>query len=81
MAIDIYAVVRSQGKSPYEKDVYALMDISDAVVFTAFEPSNRSSQFVDTISTMTDIVRTRQNVAESSGVLAHQIRFTCIPRR
>ena len=81
MAIDIYVVIRSQGKSRYDEDVYLLMDVSDAVVFTAFEHSNRSSQFVELISTMTDIVRTRQNAAETSTVLAHQISFTCIPMR
>ena len=81
MSIDIYVVVRTTGKSRYEGDVYRLMDVSDAVVFTAFEHSNRSSQFVALIASMTDIVRTRQNVAESSGVLAHQVRFTCIPMR
>lgn len=81
MDIDTYVVIRSKGKSRYEKDVYLLMDVSDAVVFLAFEPSNRSAQFNDLISTMTNIIRTRQNVGELSSVLSHQIRFTCIPRR
>ena len=81
IAIDIHVVIRSGGKTRYEDDIYTLMDVSDAVVFTAFEHSNRSSQFIEHISTMTDITRTRQNVAASTGVLAHQVRFTCIPMR
>lgn len=81
MAIDIHVIIRTTGKSRYDSDLYKLMDVSDAVVFTAFEHSNRNAQFIDLIGSMKNPTRTRQNVAESSGVLAHQVRFTCIPQR
>jgi len=81
MAIDMYVVIRTQGKSRYSNDLYLLMDVSDAVVFTAFEHSNRNSQFTALIGAMKNPTRTRQNVGESSSVLSHQVRFTCVPQR
>lgn len=77
--IDIYPVIRSSGRSRYEGDREALNDLSDLIWHEAFHHTNTRDEFKSRIGSMQSQARVRQ--ATGDGVLAHLVRFLCIPKR
>lgn len=75
VAIDIYVIARSKGRSSYTTMRERLWDISDRIVHTAFICSNRASDFTDIIYGWRFVRRARIQSAEP-GLMAHRIEFT-----
>ena len=77
--IDCYVVVRTTGKTRYTKDRERLYDISDAMWNTVFFHTERTDDFNELVAQMQPESITRQ--PSGQDVIAHLIRFTCVPKR
>ncbi len=79
LIVDIYALVRSTGRSRYTKDRERLYDVSDALIYTVFDHNNATTDYRARVGAQTYEGR-RRGASSDPSLMAHQIRFNFRPR-
>jgi hypothetical protein len=78
--IDIYVVVRADGRTRYTSDRERLFDLSDAIVFDVFECANRTTDFTETVHGV-EYVRSTRIEQVGAALLARRHEFNMTPAR
>lgn len=79
LAVDLYVIVRSDGRTKYTKDRERLYDVSDALMFSVFDCPNRTTDYTARVAANIFGFRRRGAPADPS-LMAHQVRFIFKPR-
>lgn len=80
--VDIYAIVRSDGRARYTTDLDRLYRISDRLVFETFDVGHEDTEFRAVIASNTFRYR-RRSTQDIGGLMANVVRyeFTAMPVR
>ena len=78
LLVDVYCVVRPDGKSRYTTSRERLYDISDALMYSVFDCPNRETDFSARVAVANFISRRR--AVTDGELLAHLVRFNFKPR-
>jgi hypothetical protein len=80
LVVDFYVAIRSTGRSDYRKAIARISDLSDTLMFTAFDNAKWVSQMKSRIAGKSFGFR-RSVPTNASDLFVHQVRFTITPRR